>query len=120
MKKKGKSRANSRWKEQTQQRANEQEQLRVPNSSSEEGRRDDFSNVDSKRTHYKNHEVVVRINRQNPDIAGGVHDGNDDFDVSTGHQETMFRYASVEASDTDRRSEGRLISDGCDQAAKHR
>ena len=85
MKKKGKSRANcrqkskanSRRKEQTQQRANEQEQLRVPNSSSEEGREDDFSNVDSKRMHHKDHEVVVRIHRQNPDIAGGVHDGND-------------------------------------------
>ena len=44
--------------------------------------------------HYKDHEVVVRINRQNPDIAGGVHDGNDDLDVSTGDQEIMFRYAS--------------------------
>ena len=106
-------------KEQTQQRANEQEQLRVPNSSSEEAREDDFSNVDSKRMHHKDHEVVVRINRQNPDIAGGVHDGNDDLDVSTGHQEIMFGYASVEASDTDRRSQGRLISDGCDQAARH-
>ena len=114
-----KSSANSRRKEQTQQRANEQEPLRVPNSSSEEGCEDDLSNVDSKRMHYKDHEVVVRINRQNPDIAGGVHDGNDDLDVSTGHQEIMFGYASVEGSDTDRRSQGRLISDGCDQAARH-
>ena len=80
-------------KKQTQQRANEQEQLRVPNSSSEEGREDDLSNVDSKRMHHKDHEVVVRINRQNPDIAGGVHDGNDDLDVSTGHQEIIFGYA---------------------------
>ena len=71
--------------------------------------------------HHKDHEmVVVRINRQNPDIAGGVHDGNDDLDVSTGHQEIMFGYAGVGASDTDRRSQGRLISDGCDQAARHR
>ena len=82
------SSANSRRQEQTQQRANEQEQVRVPNSSSEEGREDDFSNVESKRMHYKNHEVVVRFNRQNPDIAGGVHDGNDDLDVSTGDGES--------------------------------
>ena len=115
-----KSSANSRRKEQTQQRANEQEQLRVTNSSREEVCQDDLSNVDSKRMHCKDHEVVVRINRQNPDIAGGVHDGNDDLDVSTGDHEIMFGYASVEASDTDRRSQGRLISDGCDQAARHR
>ena len=75
-------------KEQTQQRANEQEQLRVPNSSSEERREDDLSNVDSKRMHYKEHEVVVRINRQNPDIAGGVHDCNVDLDASTGDRES--------------------------------
>ena len=34
--------------------------------------------------HNKNHEVVVRFNRQNPDIAGGVRDGNVDLDASTG------------------------------------
>ena len=116
----GKSSANSRRKRANPTAANEQEKLRVPNSSSEEGREDDFSNMDSKRMHYKNHEVVVRFNRQNPDIAGGVHDCNDDLDVSTGDQEIMFGYASVMASDTDRRSQGRLISDGCDQAARHR
>ena len=33
--------------------------------------------------HYRDHEVVVRINRQNPDIAGGVHDCNVDLDAST-------------------------------------
>ena len=71
--------------------------------------------------HHKDHEVVVRINRQNPDIAGGVYDDcNDDFDVSTGHQEIMFGHASVEASHTDRRSQGRSISDGCDQTARTR
>ena len=38
--------------------------------------------------HHKDHEVVVRFNRQNPDIAGGVHDGNVDLDVSTGDGES--------------------------------
>ena len=45
-------------------------------------------NVDSTRVHYKSHEVAVRFNRQNPDIAGGMHDGNVDLDASTGEGES--------------------------------
>merc|ERR1712161_170813 len=43
--------------------------------------------------------VMVRINKQSPDIAGGVHVGKDDMDVGAGDQGIMFGYASDETLD---------------------
>merc|ERR1711985_160453 len=39
------------------------------------------------------------INKQSPDIAGGVHVGKDDMDVGAGDQGIMFGYASDETED---------------------
>jgi len=60
---------------------------------------DDLSSVDSKGLSDKTCEVLVRINKQSPDIAGGVHVGKDDMDVGAGDQGIMFGYASDETSD---------------------
>merc|ERR1712217_701617 len=60
---------------------------------------DDLSSVDSKGLSDKTCEVIVRINKQSPDIAGGVHDGKDDMDVGAGDQGIMFGYASDETED---------------------
>merc|ERR1712130_893177 len=57
---------------------------------------DDLSSVDSKGLCHKTCEVLVRINKQSPDIAGGVHVGKDDLDVGAGDQGIMFGYASDE------------------------
>ena len=35
----------------------------------------------------------MRINKQSPDTAGGVHVGKDDLDVGAGDQGIMFGYA---------------------------
>merc|ERR1719159_1254906 len=62
---------------------------------------DDMSSVDSKGIIDKTCEVIVRINKQSPDIAGGVH-GNfsrDDMDLGAGDQGIMFGYASDETED---------------------
>ena len=48
----------------------------------------------SKSLNYQDFEVLVRINRQNPDIAGGVHDGKDEFDEDDGDRRIMFGYAN--------------------------
>merc|ERR1712110_840483 len=45
---------------------------------------DDLSSVDSKGLSDKTCEVLVRINKQSPDIAGGVHVGKEDLDVGAG------------------------------------
>ena len=42
---------------------------------------------------------AVRINKQSPDIAGGVNVGNDDLDVGAGDQDITFGYSSDEAED---------------------
>merc|ERR1711862_430423 len=60
---------------------------------------DDLSSVESKGLSHKSCEVLVRINKQSPDIAGGVHVGKDDLDVGAGDQGIMFGYASDETED---------------------
>merc|ERR1712226_1715370 len=55
---------------------------------------DDLSSVVSKGLSDKTCEVLVRINKQSPDIAGGVHVGKEDLDVGAGDQGIMFGYAS--------------------------
>merc|ERR1712125_79130 len=60
---------------------------------------DDLSSVDSKGLSDKTCEVIVRINKQSPDIAGGVHVGKEDLDAGAGDQGIMFGYASDETED---------------------
>merc|ERR1712066_1066543 len=60
---------------------------------------DDLSSVDSKGLSFKSCEVLVRINKQSPDIAGGVHVGKEDLDVGAGDQGIMFGYATDETAD---------------------
>merc|ERR1719230_2565973 len=60
---------------------------------------DDLSSTESKGLDHKNCEVLVRINKQSPDIAGGVHVGKEDLDVGAGDQGIMFGYASDETAD---------------------
>merc|ERR1712071_147228 len=61
---------------------------------------DDMSSVDSKGLSNKTCEVLVRINKQSPDIAGGVHVGKSEMDVGAGDQGIMFGYASDETEDS--------------------
>merc|ERR1712072_1045665 len=60
---------------------------------------DDLGSADSKGLSCKSCEVLVRINKQSPDIAGGVHVGKEDLDVGAGDQGIMFGYASDETED---------------------
>ena len=60
---------------------------------------EDMSSVDSKGLSHRTCEVLVRINKQSPDIAGGVHIGKDDLDVGAGDQGIMFGYATDETED---------------------
>jgi len=59
---------------------------------------DDLSSVESKGLSCDSCEVLVRINKQSPDIAGGVHVGKTDLDVGAGDQGIMFGYASDETA----------------------
>merc|ERR1712217_179001 len=60
---------------------------------------DDVCSVDSKGLSDKTCEVLVRINKQSPDIAGGVHVGKEDLDIGAGDQGIMFGYATDETED---------------------
>merc|ERR1712046_114236 len=60
---------------------------------------DDLASAESKGLSCKSCEVLVRINKQSPDIAGGVHVGKEDLDVGAGDQGIMFGYASDETED---------------------
>jgi len=60
---------------------------------------DDLASIDSKGLSCKTMEVLVKINKQSPDIAGGVHVGKEDLDVGAGDQGIMFGYASDETED---------------------
>merc|ERR1711967_124535 len=60
---------------------------------------DALDSVNSKGLSNKSCEVLVRINKQSPDIAGGVHVGKDEMDVGAGDQGIMFGYASDETED---------------------
>merc|ERR550532_2047835 len=60
---------------------------------------DDLSSAASKGMNCDDCEVLVRINKQSPDIAGGVHVGKDEMDVGAGDQGIMFGYASDETED---------------------
>jgi S-adenosylmethionine synthetase len=62
--------------------------------------RNDLSAVDSKGLNCDDCEVLVRINKQSPDIAGGVHVGKDEMDVGAGDQGIMFGYATDETKST--------------------
>lgn len=60
---------------------------------------DDLASTVSKGLDFKTCEVLVRINKQSPDIAGGVHLGKNDMDVGAGDQGIMFGYATDETQD---------------------
>jgi len=60
---------------------------------------DDLDSVKSKGLSDQSCEVLVRINKQSPDIAGGVHVGKDELDTGAGDQGIMFGYASDETED---------------------
>merc|ERR1712086_229938 len=60
---------------------------------------DDLSSVDSKGLSHKTCEVLVKINKQSPDIAGGVHIEKSEMDVGAGDQGIMFGYATDETED---------------------
>ena len=60
---------------------------------------DDLGSAESKGLSCKSCEVLVRINKQSPDIAGGVHVGKDEMDVGAGDQGIMFGYATDETED---------------------
>ena len=77
------------------------------------------SSSDSKRQNTHNCEVVVRINKQNLDISGGVLDGKDDLDVSTGDQIIMFEYVNGGTEAAKQGTRSRLMHSGGTQASLH-
>ena len=81
---------------------------RLHESSSGEVLADDFSSSESKRQNYQVNKVVARINKQNINISGGVHDGKEDLEEGTGNQIIMFEYANGGTEDavTDMRRTG--------------
>merc|ERR1719409_1829454 len=60
---------------------------------------DALDSVKSKGLSCHTTEVKVAINKQSPDIAGGVHVGKDELDVGAGDQGIMFGYATDETED---------------------
>ena len=58
-----------------------------------------LSRVDGKDLSDQTYEVLVRIDKQSPDITAGGHIGKDDLDVDAGDQGIMFGYASNETND---------------------
>merc|ERR1712205_165994 len=60
---------------------------------------EDLASVKSKGLSCDTADVKVAINKQSPDIAGGVHVGKDEMDVGAGDQGIMFSYASDETED---------------------
>merc|ERR1711937_1118346 len=60
---------------------------------------EDLASVKSKGLSCHTADVKVAINKQSPDIAGGVHVGKDEMDVGAGDQGIMLGYASDETED---------------------
>merc|ERR1712224_214648 len=60
---------------------------------------EDLASVKSKGLSCHTADVKVAINKQSPDIAGGVHVGKDEMDVGAGDQGIMFGYATDETED---------------------
>ena len=60
---------------------------------------DNLSSTVSKGLSDKSCEVLVRINKQSPDIAGVVHVSKDELDIGAGDRGVMFGYASDETED---------------------
>ena len=58
-----------------------------------------MSSVDSKGLNYQDCEVLFHVNKQSPDIAGGVHVDKNDHDDGACDQ-GMFEYANNETEDT--------------------
>merc|ERR1711937_295936 len=60
---------------------------------------EDLASVKSKGLSCHTADVKVAINKQSPDIAGGVHVNKDEMDVGAGDQGIMFGYATDETED---------------------
>ena len=76
--------------------------------------------MDRKRQNYQDYEVVVRIDKQNPDIVGGEHDGNDDLDVSTCDQIVTLEHVNDGTEDAVTDVRDISVADGCTRTARLR